>query len=305
MPGDVRGVGAAVDGGAGPGTAGPAAVQADAEGGGGVSGAATSAGCAGDSRFRRHRLAGGGDEQPCLYGRRQPGQGDGADLGPARAVGGVVAGDDVTGAGQAQPARRRGGHLARQARGITGVVPLHSCAVAAGNHDSRVRRALAGARGDDQPCLRPRHHRGLGADRLSVQGQAAFGQFGQRGHFRRDAAVAGQRAVHEVEGVGHRLAAGTGRDDVTARRAVRASDTGCYLAVTPLKQAEQDGHQHRDHDGNDPAANSPELGPLGVQQVREAGPAGLAAGREGVIVVMTPAPPARPDPRSGTRPRPW
>ena len=47
----------------------------------------------------------GGGEQAALHGRRQPGQGDGADLRPVRAVGRVVAGERVGGPGEPQPAR--------------------------------------------------------------------------------------------------------------------------------------------------------------------------------------------------------
>ena len=210
------------------------------------------------------RVLRGGGEQPGLHRRCQPGQGDGADLGPAGSVGGVVAGDDVAGPGQAQPARRRRGHAARQPGRVAGVVPLHPGAVAAGDHDGRVRRSLAGACGDDQPGLGPRHQGGLGACR-PLRGQAAVDHAGQRGHPHGDGAVRGQRAVHEVVGVGHRLAARPGRDRVMARAAGAA-----FLAADPGVQAEQQGHQRRDDDGDDPAADRAELGPLRVQQAREA-----------------------------------
>ena len=73
MPGDIRGVGAAMDGAAGPGTGGPAAVQADAvEGGGGVGGG-SGPGRAGELLAGLLGVSRGGGEQPSLDRRRQPG----------------------------------------------------------------------------------------------------------------------------------------------------------------------------------------------------------------------------------------
>src|ERR1039458_9828882 len=71
-------------------------------------------------------VRGGRGEQPGLDGRRQPGQVNGAHHGPVRAVGRVVAGDRVAGAGQPQPARGCRGNGAWLARGVAGVVVLHA-----------------------------------------------------------------------------------------------------------------------------------------------------------------------------------
>jgi len=272
VPRHVRGDAADGDGSAGPGTAVLAAAQADTvERGGGVGGR-RGPGCAGDLLVRLLEVSGGRDEHPGLHDRGESGQGDGADPGPVDAVGGVVAGDDVAGPGQAQPARRRRRRRARQPGSVAGVVPLHPRAVAAGDHDGRVGRSLPGTRGDDQPGLRPRHHGGLGGYRLPLRGcPVAFGYLGQRGDPGRDAAVAAQRAVHEVEGVGHCLAARADRERGVAAGDARAGGARRGVIPVPDEQGEQEGQQHRGGHGDAPAADRAELGPLGVEQVREPG----------------------------------
>ena len=114
----------------------------------------------GDRLVRRGR-----GEQPGLDGRRQPGQVNGAHLGPVRAVGRVVAGDRVAGAGQPQPARGGRGDGARLARRVVGVVVLHAYPVVCGDHHRRVRRSRLGALLDDYPGLGPRHEAGTRVDR--------------------------------------------------------------------------------------------------------------------------------------------
>src|SRR5205823_4736149 len=72
------------------------ALQADVvEDGGGLSEAT--------GPLRHCQVARGGDEEPNLHRGRQPGQVSRADLGPVRAVGRLVAGERVTGAGQPEP----------------------------------------------------------------------------------------------------------------------------------------------------------------------------------------------------------
>ncbi len=264
----------AADEGAAPSGAGPAARQADmVEGGRGI-GRVTGSGSAGDLLADLPGVARRGGEQPGLHRGRQPGQVHGADLRPPAAVGRVVAGQDVTGAGQPQPARCRRGDAAGQPGPVTGVVPLHPGAMAASDHDRRVGRSLAGAGRDEEAGLRPRREARRQVGR-SLRGQARLDDAGERGRPDGDAAVCRQRAVHEVIGVGDGLAARAGRDDVMARSAGAA-----LLAVDRGEQAEQHGEQHRGDDGDDPAADRPELDPLSPQQVREA-VAAIAAGRRG------------------------
>src|SRR5262245_66560340 len=54
--------------------------------------------------FTYRQVAWGGDEEPDPHRGRQSGQVGHADLGPVRAVGGLVAGQRVTRAGQPEPA---------------------------------------------------------------------------------------------------------------------------------------------------------------------------------------------------------
>ncbi len=202
IPADPRPVGGS-DVVAGPGAARPGARPADViEDGGVLAGGDdpvfSAAEALGDRLVRR-----GGGEQPGLDGRRQPGQADGADLGPVRAVGRLVAGDRVAGAGQPQPARGCRGDGARLARRVVGVVVLHPHPVVRGDHHRRVRRSRLGALLDDDPGLGPRHEAGSRADPGAVPGRD---QAGQRGDPDGDAAVPGQRLAHEVEAVAHRLA---------------------------------------------------------------------------------------------------
>ena len=85
-------------------------------------------------------VIGRGGEHADLYGGRQAGQVDGADPRPVAAVGRVIAGDGVAGAGQPQPARSGRRDRARGAGGVVGVVVLHAHAVAAGDHGRRIGR---------------------------------------------------------------------------------------------------------------------------------------------------------------------
>ncbi len=207
-----------------------------------------------------------GGEHACLHGAGQPGDARRADLGPVRAVGRVVPGDHVARAGQPQPARRRRRHRPGQARNITGVVVLHAHAVAAGGHHRGVGRSGPGAAGDDDPGLGPRHQaRSHGALRTVTRGDetaVVFDHPGQRRHPDGDAPVAGQWLGREVVAVVDRLATWSGRNCPLAR--------GGAVSVTA-------GHEHPDHidqhnrddDGDHPAAQGPELRPLGVQQLRE------------------------------------
>ena len=154
------------------------------------------------------RSAGG--EQPGLHGGGQPREGRGADQRPVRAVGGVVAGDRVSVAGQPQPARRGRGHAAGQAGGVVDVVPLHPHAVGPGDHHRRVRRALRGVLLDDDPGLGPRLQatwRRLEPAVTCADDESA----GQRRHLHGDRAVPGHRLVREVEHVLDRLTARPGR----------------------------------------------------------------------------------------------
>src|SRR6185437_12766845 len=230
---------------------------------------------------------GRGHEQPGLNGGVQSGQPDGADPGPAGAVDGVIAGEHVAGAGKPQPARRGGGDGAGQAGGVVEVVGLQADAVGAGGHDGGVGRALTQALLDDDPGLGPR-----GQGRRGVSERAAGlrdvsgggGDPSQRGHPRGDAAVAGQGLADEVEAVGDGLAAGPDRDVGVAGGAdemgrVRA-DAGTAVLGEGGQDRDQRGHQGGDDEAGDPAAHSPELGPLGPKLLAEA----VAAGGQGGVV---------------------
>src|SRR5208282_2739005 len=204
---------------------------------------------------------------------------------PVRAVRRVIAGDRVAVAGEPQPARacRRDG--TGQAGRIARVVPLHPHPVAAGDHHRRVGRALAEVLLDDDPGLRPRHEAGPQRARVEAglvvcRVYRTLRKGRERGRPDRDAAVPGERLAHEVEAVGHRLAARTQRERgrAAAGRAVlyrpapaRAhTPTGDVPAGRDEEQPEPGRHQDRDDHADDPAAHRAELGPLRVQQLREA-----------------------------------
>ncbi len=252
--------------------------------------------------LRRHRER-GGDEQARLHRRGQAGQADGAHPDPARAAGGVVAGERVTGPDQPQPPRCGGRDRARQARSVLGVVVLHPHPVPAGDHDRRVRRPRPLALLDDDPRLGPwlngaRHEVPLrvGAGRDPAVGRD---QAGQRRHPDRDAAAARQGPVHEVEAVGDRLAAGPHRvgrlaGDLGADGAVRPGRLAAALRAGSGPQPDARGHRRGDHHGDHPAAHGAELGPFGVQHPPEAVPLHLGAGplrrhRRGHLAAPNPA----------------
>ena len=159
-----------------------------------------------------------------------------------------------------------------------GVVVLHPHAVAAGDHHGRVRRPRLGARLDDDPCLGPRLEALVGRRRrLPGLGESLRIGAGQRRHPDRDAAVPGEGLMHEVEAVGHRLAARPDRNRGQAllageHRAVRPV-LAAHAAVGGQEHAdEHDKHPGDDH-ADDPAADAAELYPLRPQQLAKAGPA--------------------------------
>ena len=150
----------------------------------------------------------------------------------------------------------------RRAAGcVVHVVVLHPHAVVGGDHDRRVRRSRCGVLLDDDAGLRPLLKATLYAvGRIVTE---AWDQAGQRGDAHRDAAVARQWLVHEGEGVGHGLAVRSRR-----RAAVRVPAAGT-VAPRSGQQPEQYGHHGGEHQADDPAADRPELRPLGVEQVDE------------------------------------
>jgi hypothetical protein len=249
---------------AGPCLAGPGALPGEVvEGGGGLGGAARGA-----SQYERLagrlRVLGGGGEQPDLHGRCQPGQAGGAEGDPVGAVGRLVAGNGGTAAGQPQPARGGRGDRAGLAGGVVAVVVLHPYAVAAGDHDRGVGRSRPGAGLDDEPGLGPRRQTEARAHGRVPTGRWPGQQAGQRGHPDGDAAVAGQRLVHQVEAVGHRLPIWPDRKGARRDRTLLAART-----VLAGEQPETHDHRRGGRHADDPAADRPELGPLGAQQPRE------------------------------------
>src|SRR5262249_23769625 len=117
-------------------------------------------GCGGLSEavypFTRRQVARGGDKEPDLHRGRQCSQVCRADLGPLRAVTGLIAGKRFARAGQPEPARRFRGGAARSAGHVLGEVVLHPHAMVAREHHCRVGRPRFGALFDDDPGLRPR-----------------------------------------------------------------------------------------------------------------------------------------------------
>jgi hypothetical protein len=186
-----------------------------------------------------------------------------ADLGPLRAVGRLVAGERIAGAGQPQPAGGLRGDPARAAGYVLDEVVLHPHAVAAGEQHRRVGRSLLRALFDHDSGLGPRHHAG---NNLVVLGRRISDDAGQRRHAGGDAAVSGQRLVQEIELI----------DDRFAIRPQR--NRGADLAVWTLKrrmhasreeQAERHDDQRRDRHADQASAARPECGSFHTQQVRE------------------------------------
>src|SRR5262249_31694916 len=106
-------------------------------------------GCGGLSEavcpFTRRQVARGGDKEPDLHRGRQSSQVCRADLGPLRAVAGLIAGNRSARAGQPEPARRLRGGAARSAGHVLGEVVLHPHAMVAREHHCRVGRPRFGA----------------------------------------------------------------------------------------------------------------------------------------------------------------
>ena len=249
---------------------------------GGLGGAAVIAGAA--ERVLGHRVARRGSEHADLDGRRQPGELDRAHLGPVRAVGGVVAGDRVAGASQPQPARMRRRNGTGHPGGVPGEVVLHPDPVTARHHHRRVRRALVGALLDDDPRLGPLHQAGHHVAAADLHRARALrfacspvSEVTARG----EGAVPGQRLAHEVEAVGHDLAARPVRDvgqAGLARFHRTAVDLAADARVGGREHAEEDGQQRGQDHADHPAAHAAELDPLGPQQGAEAAAAGSVAG---------------------------
>ena len=141
-----------------------------------------------------HVIQGGGSERAVVVaGQRQAdvhagahAEGDRrADLGPGAAVRRLMGGERIAGAGQLHPVRRFDGGAGGDRGTAPGAGPADEAyPVARGQRH----QGMAGV----GVQILANHHAGLGE-------AAGVGQAGDAGH---DAAVAGQRLVSEVEGVG-------------------------------------------------------------------------------------------------------